>query len=127
METELYIFMARLIALIYVPVGISILSGQLDSKEMYKSMQNSTGLTLFIALFGLTFGLFIVHYHNVWVADWPVLVTLLGWVAIVECVLLLAFPKRFLSLGSKVTMNPSLWGAIALLVGVVFGYLGFVG
>ena len=103
-----------------------MLTGQLKSKEMISSFQKSTGLTLLIAIFGLVFSIFLVHYHNFWVKDWPVLITLLGWVALIECIALIAFPKTMLSLGSKMTKNERIWGFAALAIGILFAYYGFL-
>jgi hypothetical protein len=45
-----------------------------------------SGILLFVA------GLAIVRAHNVWTGGWPVLVTVLGWLAIVGGVVRLFFP-----------------------------------
>jgi len=125
MENELSIFMARLISLIYIPVGIAIFTGQLKTNDLMSSYRKSAGLTMLLALFGLTFGMVLIQYHNIWVRNWPVLITLLGWIAVIECLALIAFPKAVLSIGSTITKKGDLWGFASLLVGVMFGYFGF--
>lgn len=47
--------------------------------------------TLLLALF-LLVGLVVVSTHNIWVLDWPVVITVFGWGMVVEWVLLLVAP-----------------------------------
>jgi hypothetical protein len=47
-----------------------------------------SGILLFVA------GLAIVRVHNVWVGGWPVLVTVLGWVAVLSGLLRMLFPTQ---------------------------------
>lgn len=126
MENEISIFVARIVALIYIPIGIAMITGQFKGKEIFSSFQKSIGLTLLMAIFGLILGTFLVHYHNIWVKDWPVLITILGWVAVIECVALIAFPKTILSIGSKISKNEKYWSIFALALGLLFGYFGFI-
>lgn len=126
MEDEISFFVARVIMLIYLPVGVAMLTGQLKAKEMFSSFRNSAGLTVFVGVFGLIAGAFLVHYHNIWVKDWPVLITLLGWVAVIECMALIAFPKTMLSMGDTFSRNEKFWGFAAILFALLFGYFGFV-
>ena len=47
-------------------------------------------------------GLAIVLTHNVWVADWPVIITLLGWLAVISGAVRIFAPHRVNELGKKV-------------------------
>ena len=50
---------------------------------------------LVIGTFTLPMGLALVIGHNVWVLDWPVIVTLFGWAMTVKASLYLLFPATF--------------------------------
>ncbi len=126
METELSIFVARVVALIYIPLSIAMITGQINSKEMIASYKKSAGFTLWVGIFAVIAGTFLVHYHNIWVKDWPVLVTLLGWIAVVEGVIFIAFPKTMLSLSERMSKNEKAWSFFALAFGLLFGYFGFI-
>jgi hypothetical protein len=126
METEITFFVARVVALIYIPLGIGMVTGQISAKELFSSYEKSAALTLWIGIFAVLAGTFVVSYHNIWVKGWPVLVTLLGWIGLVEGVTFIAFPKRMLKAGKMVAKNEKAWGAFALLAGLVFGYFGFL-
>lgn len=47
----------------------------------------------YMVILTLVLGLAIVAGHNVWVADWPVAVTLFGWILVAKSTLFLLFPQ----------------------------------
>src|ERR1700724_838370 len=59
-----------------------------------------SGILLFVA------GLAIVRDHNVWVGGWPVLVTVLGWVAVLSGLLRMLFPTRLAQIAGGVAPRP---------------------
>lgn len=125
MENEISLFMAKIIALIYIPIGIAMLIGQIKAKEMFASYEKSPLLALFVGIFAVIAGTFIISYHNVWVKSWEVLITILGWIAVIEGVLFIAFPKPMLKAAKRISKNEKLWGFIALAIGLIFLYFGF--
>jgi hypothetical protein len=73
-----------------------------------------SGILLFVA------GLAIVRAHNHWTGGWPVLVTVLGWLAILSGLLRMLFPLRLAEIASVVVQNtgvPLIVAAIMLLLG----------
>jgi len=67
----------------------------------------------------------LVGHHNIWVKDWRVLITLIGWIAVIKGVLLIAFPQ-LISLFKGWYKNTRAWGILIIVLGLLFGYLGFV-
>ena len=81
-----------------------------------------SGILLFVA------GLAIVRVHNVWVGGWPVLVTVLGWVAVLSGLLRMLFPTRLAAIAGAVAQRPGgiLAGAVVLLVlGAFLSFKGY--
>lgn len=81
-----------------------------------------SGILLFVA------GLAIVRVHNVWVGGWPVLVTVLGWVAIVSGLARMLFPTQLAAIAAAVAQRPGgiIAGAIILLVlGAFLSFKGY--
>ena len=70
-------------------------------------------------------GFLIVNFHNVWVWDWTVIITVLGWLALLKGILLLLLPKTMVALTRLVTNI--LWVAVVfvLVMAGVLGYFGF--
>lgn len=125
---DLSIFVAQVAAVTYLSVGV----GMLLDKGYYKKLlddfyKDTTGIYLggFMALI---IGFTLVTYHNEWVKSWEVLVTILGWLALVKGVGLLAFPTAFLNWSKSFAGSKDLGtlGFVVIVLGLVFGYFGFV-
>lgn len=123
---ELSIFVAKVISLIYLPLGIALLGGQLKGKEIIDSFKKSPGLSILVGCIGLIIGIFLITYHNIWIKDWPVLITIFGWAAAIEGIVFIGLPKLMFSITNVIPKNEKLWGFIALILGLVFGYFGFI-
>ena len=72
-------------------------------------------------------GVAMVQYHNIWVNDWRLLVTIVGWIALAKGILLLAFPQIikmfepwFTIKGLKNYIMP-----MVFILGFIFGWYGF--
>jgi len=88
---ELTIFLARFLGGYYVIFGLlSIITkymGKVIEMTKDKSFVISTGyITLLI-------GLGTVILHNVWVLDWTLAITLLGWSTLIKGILKVGFPE----------------------------------
>jgi uncharacterized membrane protein YidH (DUF202 family) len=67
--------------------------------------------------------------HNVWVGDWRVLITILGWLSIVSGALRLLASRRALDLGRALYAKPNMLivsAAIWLIIGAVLCFYGYV-
>jgi ABC-type phosphate/phosphonate transport system permease subunit len=81
------------------------------------------------ALVGVVAGLAIVLVHNVWTADWRVLITLLGWINLIRGVASLLLPDKTFALagGFMASKNmPMAAGVFAALIGLILSYFGYV-
>jgi len=125
METALLI--SKILGIIYFAFGIGMLvNPSFYRREIPKLLENSAYLILggFLAI---VFGFLILEGQNTWPSDWTVVITILGWIAILKGAILLAFPNSmnlFKPLfESKLFMNiltPSV-----IIMGAIFIYLGF--
>lgn len=79
-------------------------------------------------LAALTIGLVIVSAHNVWVQSWEVIITIFGWLAVVEGILLLLLPEEMSRIVAKWLKGKGLivfGGIFYLILGIVLGYAGW--
>ena len=73
-------------------------------------------------------GLAVVLSHNVWVLNWPLIITLLGWIAVISGALRVFAPDRALKIGKKGIASKEITtasAAIWLVIGAVLCYFGF--
>src|SRR5262249_51625104 len=81
-----------------------------------------------LGLIDLALGLAIVLTHNVWVADWRVIITLLGWVLFIRGAARVLLPDQVKEFGSKMLRNKNAVTAsfaACLVVGLVLSYFGY--
>lgn len=126
MSTSL--FLARLIGPFFALVGLSVLVNAAAFRGIAKEFMKSPGLVFLSGLLTLPVGLAIVLAHNVWVADWPVLITIVGWLAIITGVIRIIATKRIIVIGKKVSANknfPYIGAAIWVAIGAVLCFYGY--
>ena len=90
--------------------------------------------SLLLTLVFLPFGLIIVIGHNVWVSDWPVVITILGWLITIKCTFYLIVPQLAPRL-AKLLFNwserflrqyISIYGVITTVLGSLLVYRFFI-
>ncbi|NNE92734.1 MAG: hypothetical protein HKN23_13890 [Verrucomicrobiales bacterium] len=118
------------IAQIFAVIYLAVAAGMLLSRPFYERMiddfkKNSFNIYIGGAM-SLLVGFLIVKYHNHWVGSWTVVVTIIGWMAVVKGVCLLVFPDQFVNLVTKQFSLRFGW-IFALVAGLFFGYFGFFG
>ena len=121
METTIYL--ARFWgALFMILGGLSISANLLGRVIKYmedKSITVSTGYITFLL------GLGTVVLHNVWVADWSVAVTILGWVTLLKGIEKIGFPERVNKKAQLFKSRSAFWGGVIFLIGAGFFLMSF--
>jgi len=70
-------------------------------------------------------GLAIVYFHNQWNGGWPVVVTALGWLAVVSGLLRILFPMQLAEIATRAVQTTSVMPIAALLILVIGAFLSF--
>jgi len=125
---DVSIFLARLIGPLYLAVGLGLFLNQSHYREMLRSLP-AGGLFYYLSgAVALSFGLVILQFHNLWVADWRVIFTVIGWIALAKGALLLLAPKAAVRVTLLFASGPVLLGAaaFAILLGGWLSYLGYL-
>jgi hypothetical protein len=88
----------------------------------------SPALLYLAAALGLLGGVALVLAHNVWAADWRIIITLLGWISIVDSASWLLLADRYVALWAGMLTGNAvalIGGAIVLLLGAILCYFGY--
>ena len=123
------IFLARLMGPISLVGGISLFLNAAAYKAMAQEFLRSPALIYLSGLLTMTAGLAVLLNHNLWVADWRVLITIFGWLATIGGAARIALPQQVRSLGESMLDNPTamtIGGAIWVLIGVLFCFFGYI-
>lgn len=122
------IFLARLLG----PSMLVIVAGLAVNRATYRALSreflDSPALIYLAGLMTFVAGLAIVLTHNVWVAGWPVIITIFGWVCIAAGISRIVFPGAVTRLGARMINSQGfLIGGIViyLALGAWLTYAGY--
>ncbi|MDH5596637.1 MAG: hypothetical protein OEY44_00915 [Candidatus Peregrinibacteria bacterium] len=125
---DLSVFTAQVLAAVYLAIGLGMLLDKAHYKKLFDAALKDTGVMYLGGVMALVTGLALVNFHNEWVKSWEVLVTIMGWLALIKGVLLLALPGKFLGMTKSWVNSKNLgtYSVIVIALGLVFGYYGFL-
>ena len=109
-------------------IGLAMLINADNFPEMAKQIGNDPGLIFVSGILLLVAGLAIVRAHNVWSGGWRVVVTVLGWLAVIGGILRMFLPFWAASIAAALGQNrtPVRIGALLpLLLGGFLTYKAF--
>ncbi len=125
MQTSILI--ARLIGPLFVVGGLVALADPKAMRELAQEFLAGRALLYIAGFLVLLGGLAIVNTHNVWTADWPVIITIFGWLAVAGGVIRMAFPALAKSIGEAMLARQALLRVIGGIQAVLGAYLTFEG
>jgi len=123
------IFLARLIGPLLLAVGIGIFVNGAIYRMLADEFLRSRALIYLSGLLTMTAGLALILTHNVWRADWPVIITILGWLAAIGGAVRIIAPQGTERVGRQVLKHKhglTIGGAVWLAVGAVLCFFGYV-
>jgi hypothetical protein len=123
------IFLAKLLGPILLIAGIAMLVNRKGLDAIGQELLRSPLLLLLLGIIDLAIGLAIALTHNVWVADWRLIITLLGWLLMVRGAVRVLIPDQVKPLGAKFLKSPNaVTGSLAVTtaLGLVLSYFGYV-
>ena len=125
---ELSILIAKITAVIYLSASLAGFFNRDYYRRLSEDMYKNAGLTYMTGFMAVIVGFLIVHHHNLWGRDWTVLITIMGWLSLIKGVFIIAFPKFIQRLSEPFLTDRALKiiPYVALLIGLLFGYFGFV-
>ncbi len=122
------ILIAKLIGPVLLVAAIAILADVKDLQEMAREFLKDRALIYVTGVLAMLGGLAIVNNHNIWIADWPVIITLFGWAMIIGGAVRMALPSVARSIGGAMMENPTMLrvsGAVWAPIGAFLIYKGY--
>jgi hypothetical protein len=122
------IFLAKLMGPLLLAVGIGVFVNGAIYRLLADEFLRSRALIYLSGLITMTAGLAIVLTHNVWRADWAVIITILGWLLLIGGAFRIVMPqgterigRRLLKEKHGLTIGGIVWVALGAIL-CVFGY-----
>jgi len=105
------------IGIAYLAVGLGVLINPGYYKKLLEKEYIENRPVVYLNGFIiLAVGYFLVRLHNIWVIDWPVIITLFGWFAFVKGLFILALPRAYLKISKALKKKKEYLIAEAVLV-----------
>ena len=120
------IFLAKVIGLYLLIAGLMLLIRRGAVGEVIDDITRSPALVAFAGSISLAIGLLLVVSHNHWSRDWTVVVTLLGWLALLQGVIRLFYPEGVVR-WAKTLASAGATGAAGVIVFAIGGFLAYRG
>jgi len=123
------VFLARLLGPLLLAVGAGILINPKAFRTMAGEVVRSVTLVYLFGLFDFAAGLAIVLTHTVWVANWRVLITLIGWLMLIRGAVRILAPEMIMGYATTLLRNKQIIpvsGVVTGVLGLVFCYFGYV-
>ncbi len=68
----------------------------------------SPALIYIAGLLAILIGLVLINTHNIWIADWPVIITIFGWLAFFGGIFRVSMPNQVKTLGKAMIERKTL-------------------
>ena len=107
--------------------GAAMLINPVNMREMANDFLEHRGLIFLAGILTLVAGLAIVLTHNVWVAGWPVIITIIGWLSVVGGIFRIVFPDSVKSIGEAMLQLSGGLTAAGVALALIGGTLCYVG
>ena len=121
------IFLAKLIGPLLFFMGVSLLVNHEGFRLMADQLLHNYALIYFSGTITLVAGLAIVNLHNLWVRDWRVAITILGWLCVIGGIVRIVAPQHAAAIGAAELTRPGLLITAGLVVGLIGAWLSYIG
>lgn len=115
MVMDVTIFFARFFGSLFILLGLMSVGAMFLKKTIKRSEDKS--FTISTGYITLLIGLVTVILHNIWVLDWRLIITLLGWTTFIKGILKTGFPEHVHKQAQKFKKGNVIWSFIILLFG----------
>jgi hypothetical protein len=122
------VFLAKLMGPVALAVGVAALVNAAVLRQVAEQFLASHALMYLAGLLGMVAGVAIILTHNVWVADWRVLITILGWLTAIGGAFRLIVPQQAEAAGRWLLKHPAgqtVAAVIWLAVGALLTFFGY--
>jgi hypothetical protein len=119
------VMIAQVLGLMYLSIGIGMLLSPAHYDKLLNEFENNASLIYLGGIFALLIGYIILHMNSAWEGSYIGAITLIGWIACVKGVILLAKPDAIMGQMAFWKKQRTLMQVVVIALGAVFAYYGF--
>ena len=119
-------YLAEVWGISIVVISLALLIKEKHLKSLFAKIETEESLFLW-GFISFVIGIAMVLAYNVWTQGWQVIITILGWLALIKGLVLLFLPEHMKKWAKKMKMHNGcrLHWLILVFVGLVITYFGF--
>ena len=119
-------YLAEVWGISIVVISFALLIKEKHLKKIFSMLETEESFFCW-GFASFVIGIAMVLSHNIWVKNWQVVITVLGWLALLKGLALLFCPECMKKWAKKIENAPFLPIALVIMVfiGLVITYLGF--
>lgn len=113
---------------LFIAVAVALLINRHTVAGLVTGVLNTPEFIFFSGIFTLLAGLAIVRAHNIWSAEWTVLVTVIGWLCVIGGFIRIVWPEHVSSLRDRMMGSENAitaWALVTLLLGAFLTAKGY--
>lgn len=121
---DISLVLAQIMGIFFVVVGISMAANSKETATAVEEMAQNKGILWMGGIIALLIGASVVVLNDSWTSGLSLLVTILGWLALIKGVFILFFPRAAGGLYRKCGKSGTMvfWGLVALIIGLILLY-----
>jgi hypothetical protein len=112
---EVSIFFARFLGGFFLIFGLLFIITRQLGKTI--EMTDDKAFVISTGYITLLMGLVTVVLHNIWVADWRIVITLLGWFTLIKGIMKIGFPEKIHEQAQRFRGNQAVSTIVLMLLG----------
>lgn len=116
------IIIARLLGPLMLASAAAILVNRKGIQKAADTGARNPAFVYLDGVLGFVAGLAIVEFHNLWMASWQTIITVVGWAMLVSGAARMLAPDHVASMGKTVAARE----AALAIIGAISGILGFI-
>ena len=126
-KMDISMIIARVICILYLSIGTGMAFSTSYYNDALKKIVNDSTYLFLGGWIATCLGTVLIHFHNLWVTDWRVLITIISWTILAKGILLLAFPRIIHAFEEWFTPRgiQNYFLPMVMALGLIFGYYGF--
>lgn len=121
------ILFARFIGPVMLAAAISMAVDRQAIRNVADDFMNSPALIYLAGVLTLIAGITIITFHNFWVFDWRLIITIFGYICVISGIFRMAFPTQVKQMGEWMLETRPLIRIAAVLNGLLGAFLTYKG
>jgi hypothetical protein len=122
---EITIFFARLWGSFFIIFGLLFIITRQLGKTI--EMTDDKAFVISTGYITLIMGLVTVILHNIWVASWEVVITILGWSTLIKGIMKVGYPEQIHKQAQRFKKKQMLSAVFIILLGAWLLWMSYIG